>query len=114
MIGPNANLEVNILANGNPYGRVEFSSTSGYIVVKEPARDRVVHLRVLRKYGTYGTIVVAWNCVSNTSYNNRNVNDNVHPLSGEILFMPGENMKTINLTIIADNIPEVNDVFVVR
>ena len=112
-IGPNGNLEVNILSNGNPYGRIEFAVASAYVLVEERARDWVLRLEVLRKQGNYGQVIVAWNCSGNTSVHGGH-GDDVYPTSGEIVFMEGETRKTINLTIIADSIPEVNEVFQVK
>ena len=114
VIGPNGNLEVNILSNGNPYGRIEFALASGYLVVKERSRDWVLHLQVLREQGNYGEVIVGWNSTGNTSANGRHGDNDVYPASGVIVFMEGEARKTINLTIVADDVPEVNEVFRVR
>lgn len=114
VIGPDGNLEVNILSSGNPYGRIEFAMASAYVVVEERTRDWVLHLEVLREQGNYGEVIVAWNSSGNASANGRHGDRDVYPSSGEIVFLEGETRKTINLTIIADNIPEVNKVFQVR
>ena len=114
VIGPDGSLEVNILSSGNPYGRIEFAMASTYELVEERMRDWVLRLEVLRKQGNYGEVIVAWNSSGNASASGRNGDYDVYPFSGEIVFMQGETRKTINLTIIADNIPEVNEVFQVR
>ena len=87
---------------------------STYELVEERMRDWVLRLEVLRKQGNYGEVIVAWNSSGNASANGRNGDYDVYPFSGEIVFMQGETRKTINLTIIADNIPEANEVFQVR
>jgi G-protein coupled receptor 98 len=114
VIGPDDNLEVNILSNGNPYGRIEFAVASAYIVVEERSRDWALHLEVLREQGNYGEVIVAWNSTGNVSESGSHGDDDVYPASGEIVFMEGETRKTINLTIFADDVPEVNEVFQVR
>ena len=53
-MGPDGNLEVNILSSGNPYGRIEFAMASIYELVEERMRDWVLRLEVLRKQGNYG------------------------------------------------------------
>lgn len=114
VIGQNGNLEVNILSNGNPYGRIEFAMASGYIVVEERSLDWLLSIEVLREQGNYGEVIVAWNSSGNTSQTGSHAGDDVFPFSGEVVFMAGETRKTINLTIAADDIPEVNEVFHVR
>lgn len=114
VIGPNGNLEVNILSNGNPYGRIEFAMKFRNIVVDEKLRDWVLYLEVLREQGSYGKVIVAWNKTDNVSGSGRHGDNDVYPASGEIVFLEGETKKTINLTIVADDIPEVNEVFEVR
>ena len=114
VIGPNGNLEVNILSNGNPYGRIQFAVASGYVIVKERSRDWVLHLDVLREQGSYGEVIVMWNSTGNISDSGRHGDIDIYPASGEIVFMAGETRKTINLTIVADDVPEVNEVFKVR
>ena len=112
VIGQNGNLEVNILSNGNPYGRIQFALGTAYVVVEERPRDWVLRLDVLREQGNYGEVIVMWNSTGNIS--GRPGDNDVYPTSGEIVFMAGESKKTINLTILADDLPEVNEVFQVR
>ena len=110
IVGPAKDLQVKILSNGNPYGRVEFDPGSVSVVAMEKARDYVIHLEVLRQQGIYGEVVVAWN----TTGNGTSRHGGIIPTSGEIVFAEGESRSTINLTIHADDIPEVNEVVVVR
>ena len=112
VIGPNGNLRVKILSNGNPYGRIQFAKASGHVVVEERSRDWMLYLDVLREQGNYGEVVVTWNSTGNIS--DRHGDNDVYPASGEVVFMAGETRKTINLTIVADDVPEVNEVFQVR
>ena len=114
VIGPNGNLEVNILSNGNPYGRIEFGMGSWYKVVEERSRDWVLYLEVLREQGNYGEVIVAWNSTGNTSYSGFHDDSDVYPFYGEVVFMEGDTKKTINLTIVADDVPEINEVLEVR
>ena len=112
VIGPDNDLEVNILSNGNPYGRIGFAQASMSVVAKEMARDSMVYLEVERQQGTYGEVSVAWNSTGNAT--GRHGDSDVFPTFGEIVFAEGETRKTLNLTIFADDIPEVNEVAIVR
>ena len=55
---------------------------------------------------------MAWNSTGNATGSHGD--SDVFPTSGEVVFLEGETRKTINLTIVADDIPEVNEVLFVR
>lgn len=112
IVGPDKDLVVNILSNGNPYGRVGFAFNSLSVTVDERVRKSTVYLEVLREQGMYGEVVVLWNSTGNATGSHGD--SDVLPTSGKVVFLDGETRKTINLTILPDDIPEVNEVSLVR
>lgn len=63
----------------------------------------------LRRDGTDGQAVVFWS-LRPIGDNQADVTpDDLKPLSGSVVFLTGQSDAVINVTIMADNIPEVNE-----
>lgn len=77
------------------------------VTIEEPASNSTkVTVSILRNAGTIGTVVVQWQATVN---GNLAVGD-IRPTSGEVRFAPGETMKTLQLEIFADDVPEITEV----
>lgn len=65
----------------------------------------------LRRDGTDGQAVVFWS-LRPTGVNREDVTaDDLAPLNGSVVFRSGQSDASINLTVMADNTPEVNETF---
>ena len=63
----------------------------------------------LRRDGTDGQAEVFWS-LHPTGENDKDVTpDDLSPFSGSVVFQAGESDAEINITILADNIPEINE-----
>lgn len=65
-----------------------------------------VSLPIVRNAGTIGYVSVKWHA----TINGRPATGDLHPLSGEVSFAPGETMKTLKVEILADDVPELEEV----
>lgn len=63
----------------------------------------------LRRDGTDGHAVVFWSLQPVGAYRDDVTADDLEPLSGSVVFLSGQSDASINLTIMADDIPEVNE-----
>lgn len=63
----------------------------------------------LRRDGTDGQAVVFWS-LQPTGANHEDITaEDLEPLSGSVVFLSGQSDASINFTIMADDIPEVNE-----
>lgn len=65
-----------------------------------------VSLPIVRNAGTIGYVSVKWRA----TINGRPATGDVQPLSGEVSFPPGETMKTLKVEVLADDVPEIEEV----
>ncbi|XP_016041836.2 adhesion G-protein coupled receptor V1 [Erinaceus europaeus] len=100
-IGINGYVKVTILSNDDAYGVVGFAQNSLYKQVEEMEQDSLITLNVERLKGTYGRITVAWEADGSLS--------DIFPTSGMISFSEGQALSTITLTILSDDIPELEE-----
>ncbi|XP_062238571.1 adhesion G-protein coupled receptor V1 [Platichthys flesus] len=102
------NLTLNVtpdIANGE----IGFTSNTTVVVYEpEDSNSSTVNLP-LRRDGTDGQAVVFWS-LQPIGANRKDVTtEDLKPLSGSVVFLSGQSDASINLTIMADNIPEVNE-----
>lgn len=77
------------------------------ITVEEPAFNATeISLPILRKSGTLGYVSVQWQA---TVYGKLAVGD-IRPVSGEVRFLPRETLKTLKVEVLADDVPEIEEV----
>uniref|UniRef100_A0A3B4ZW94 Adhesion G-protein coupled receptor V1 n=1 Tax=Stegastes partitus TaxID=144197 RepID=A0A3B4ZW94_9TELE len=90
-------------------GEIGFTSNSTVVVYEpEDSNTSMVSLP-LRRDGTDGRAVVFWS-LQPTGANREDVTANdLQPFNGSVVFLSGQSDAFINLTIMADNIPEVNE-----
>lgn len=67
-----------------------------------------VSLPIIRNAGTIGDVVVQWRA----TVNSRPATGDVRPVSGEVIFAPGETLKTLKVEVLADDVPEIEEVIV--
>lgn len=65
-----------------------------------------VFLPIVRNAGTIGYVSVKWRA----TINGRPATGDLQPLSGEVSFAPGETMKTLKVEVLADDVPEIEEV----
>lgn len=63
----------------------------------------------LRRDGTDGQAVVFWSLRAIGANHGDVTAKDLEPLSGSVVFLSGQSDASINLTVLADNIPEVNE-----
>jgi hypothetical protein len=86
-----------------------FSPSSLNKFVNEPSSgNQVVELDVIREhgYGTLGVVKFAWE----VTLSRRLATKDVRHTQGSGLIPPGKNKTSIEIVILADNVPEVNEV----
>ncbi|XP_034025926.1 adhesion G-protein coupled receptor V1 isoform X1 [Thalassophryne amazonica] len=90
-------------------GEIGFTSNTTVVVYEpEDKNTNMVNLP-LRRDGTDGQAVVFWS-LQPIGTNSKDVNDkDVVPLTGSVIFLSGESDASINLAVMADDIPEVNE-----
>eukprot|EP00118_Oscarella_pearsei_P022727 m.265821 g.265821 ORF g.265821 m.265821 type:complete len:6112 (+) comp40493_c2_seq23:779-19114(+) len=100
-LGDVTTMTVTIDENDEPYGVVLFDSSSLRRTVVESS---TFQLTIIRTRGTTGTISVLWN-VSAVS--------DLTPRIGKAVFQDGEQQKTVDLTVVGDGEPELEETYVV-
>nr|XP_033775700.1 adhesion G-protein coupled receptor V1 [Geotrypetes seraphini] len=94
-----------IEASDDPYGSFVFQITA--LTVDEPEFNSVkVELSVIRNAGTLGNVIVYWIA----SINGQLATGDLKVVSGNLTFAPGETIRTLLLEILADDIPEIEEV----
>lgn len=89
----------------NLYSTSVFQVTS--ITIDEPDFNTVsVYLPIIRNAGTLGNVVVQWMATINGEL----AAGDLLITSGNVSFAAGETMKTLLLEVMADNIPEIEEV----
>ncbi|TKS78901.1 G-protein coupled receptor 98 [Collichthys lucidus] len=90
-------------------GEIGFTSNTT-VVVYEPEHSNSSTVSLpLRRDGTDGQAIVFWS-LQPTGANREDITDeDLEPLSGSVVFLSGQSDASINFTIMADDIPEVNE-----
>ncbi|MCI4392676.1 hypothetical protein PGIGA_G00148550 [Pangasianodon gigas] len=100
---------ITILPSDDPYGSFVFQAAS--ITVEEPMVNAFeVSLPIVRNAGTIGYVSVKWRA----TINGRPATGDLQPLSGEVSFAPGETMKTLKVEVLADDVPEIEEIIKVE
>ncbi|NWU68697.1 GPR98 protein, partial [Pterocles burchelli] len=109
-LGSPKSVTVTILSNDNAFGIVSFNM-SALITVNEPrGRNEFVPLTLIRERGTYGMVVVTFEIEDGPNP----AEEDLSPAKGNITFTPGRSILIYNLTVLDDQIPENDELFVVR
>ncbi|NWY04075.1 GPR98 protein, partial [Nothoprocta ornata] len=109
-LGSPKSVTVTILSNDNAFGIISFNM-SALITVNEPrGRNESVPLTLIRERGTYGTVIVTFEVTDGPNP----AEEDLSPVKGNITFAPGKSMLIYNLTVLDDQIPENDELFVVH
>ncbi|NWW69684.1 GPR98 protein, partial [Climacteris rufus] len=108
-LGSPKSVTVTILSNDNAFGIISFNM-SALITVNEPrGRNEFVPLTLIRERGTYGTVIVTFEIEDGPNA----AEEDLSPARGNITFTPGRSVLIYNLTVLDDQIPENDEMFVV-
>ncbi|XP_062873808.1 adhesion G-protein coupled receptor V1 [Trichomycterus rosablanca] len=104
-LGEPSQAVITILPSDDPYGLFVFQA--GPVTVEEPMVNGFeVSLPIVRNAGTVGYVAVQWRA----TVNGRSAVGDLRPQSGEISFAPGETMKTLRVEVLADDVPEIEEI----
>ncbi|KAE8635798.1 hypothetical protein XENTR_v10002742 [Xenopus tropicalis] len=109
LVGEITETVIVIEASDDPYGSFVFQATS--VTVQEPDTNTVsVKLPIIRNAGTLGNVLVQWAAFINGQL----ATTDLKVASGNVTFMAGETLKILSLEIVADDIPEDNEIIFVQ
>ncbi|KAM8777301.1 adhesion G-protein coupled receptor V1 [Rhynchonycteris naso] len=98
-----------IEASDDPYGLFGFQITK--FIVEEPEFNSVkVNLPIIRNSGTLGNVTVQWVA----TINGQLATGDLRVVSGNVTFAPGETIQTLLLEVLADDVPEIEEVIQVQ
>ncbi|XP_019589799.2 adhesion G-protein coupled receptor V1 [Rhinolophus sinicus] len=98
-----------IEASDDPYGLFGFQITK--FVVEEPEFSSVkVNLPIIRNSGTLNNVTVQWVA----TINGQLATGDLRVVSGNVTFAPGETIQTLLLEVLADDVPEIEEVIQVQ
>ncbi|KAL0979759.1 hypothetical protein UPYG_G00189270 [Umbra pygmaea] len=96
---------ITILPSDDPFGSFVFQAAP--VTIEEPGVNSVqVSLPIVRKAGNIGTIAVQWRA----TINGRPAIADLRPASGEVVFEPGVTKNTLNVEVLADDVPEIEEI----
>ncbi|XP_028834405.1 adhesion G-protein coupled receptor V1 isoform X2 [Denticeps clupeoides] len=96
---------ITILPSDDPYGSFVFQAAP--ITIEEPILNSVeITLPIIRNAGTMGQVAVQWRA----TINGKAAVGDLQPLSGEVRFDPGETMKILKVDVLADDVPEIEEI----
>ncbi|GAA6109102.1 adhesion G-protein coupled receptor V1 isoform X1 [Tachysurus ichikawai] len=100
---------ITILPSDDPYGSFVFQAAP--FTIEEPVVNAMeVSLPIVRNAGTIGYVSVYWHA----TINGRPATGDLQPLSGEVSFAPGETIKTLKVEVLADDVPEIEEIIKVE
>ncbi|XP_074063616.1 adhesion G-protein coupled receptor V1-like isoform X2 [Macrotis lagotis] len=98
-----------IEASDDPYGLFVFQTTK--LIVEEPEVNSVkVNLPIIRNSGTLGNVTVQWVATINGEL----ATGDLRVVSGNVTFAPGETIQTLLLEVLADDVPEIEEIIQVQ
>uniref|UniRef100_A0A663NAC2 Adhesion G-protein coupled receptor V1 n=1 Tax=Athene cunicularia TaxID=194338 RepID=A0A663NAC2_ATHCN len=96
---------ITIEASDDPFGSFVFQITE--FTVEEPEFGSVtVNLPIIRNAGTLGNVTVQWVA----TINGHPADDDLQVALGNITFAPGEAIQMLLLEILADDVPEIDEI----
>ncbi|KAJ8006188.1 hypothetical protein DPEC_G00125640 [Dallia pectoralis] len=100
---------VTILPSDDPFGAFVFQAAP--VNMEEPGVNPIqVLLPIVRNAGNIGTVAVQWRA----TVNGRAADGDLRPVSGEVVFAPGETTKTLRVEVLADDVPEIDEIIKVE
>ncbi|XP_063151499.1 adhesion G-protein coupled receptor V1 [Candoia aspera] len=106
-------------ASDEPYGILNFASSSRSVLVQE--ENKTIHLFINREFGSLGVINVTYKTISEfLGLKNQpegalaEPGVDYVPISGSVLLKEGETAAIINITILEDDVPEMQEYFLIN
>nr|Q6JAN0.1 RecName: Full=Adhesion G-protein coupled receptor V1; AltName: Full=G-protein coupled receptor 98; AltName: Full=Monogenic audiogenic seizure susceptibility protein 1 homolog; AltName: Full=Very large G-protein coupled receptor 1; Flags: Precursor [Danio rerio]AAT07468.1 very large G-protein coupled receptor-1 [Danio rerio] len=100
---------ITILPSDDPFGLFVFQAAP--ITIEEPALTAFeVSVPIVRNAGTMGDVAVQWRA----TVNGRPATGDLRPVSGEVMFSPGETLKTLKVEVLPDDVPEIEEIIKVE
>ncbi|XP_021064109.1 adhesion G-protein coupled receptor V1 [Mus pahari] len=108
-LGPLREAVITIETSDDPYGLFGFQNTK--FIVEEPEFNSVrVNVPIIRNSGTLGNVTVQWVAIINGQF----ATGDLRVVSGNVTFAPGETIQTLLLEVLADDVPEIEEVVEVQ
>lgn len=109
-------INIRINANDNPNGVLSFVSSNGVsypeVKVSEDTGGMGV-FPVQRHAGSFGTVSVTWQVFRNDSTLG-DVKSDITTTSGMVVFLPGQTIQRLNISVVNDILPEPTERYIVR
>ncbi|XP_051876623.1 adhesion G-protein coupled receptor V1 [Pristis pectinata] len=109
VLGAITQATITIEASDDPYGSFVFEGTE-FIVAEPESETTKINLPVVRNAGTLGTVSVHWVA----TMNEHEITSDLQETLGEIIFAPGQTIQTLQLELLADDIPEIEEIIQVK
>ncbi|XP_069348971.1 adhesion G-protein coupled receptor V1 [Eulemur rufifrons] len=101
---------VTILSNDNAFGIISFNMPSSVTVSEPRGRNESVPLTLIREKGTYGMVTVTFEVEDGPNP----PEEDLSPVKGNITFLPGRATVLYNLTVLDDEVPENDEIFLIQ
>ncbi|KAM6225436.1 adhesion G-protein coupled receptor V1 [Rhynchocyon petersi] len=101
---------ITILSNDNAFGIISFNMPSSITVSEPKGRNETVPLTLIREKGTYGTVTVTFEVEGGPNP----PEEDLSPAKGNITFPPGRATVIYNLTVLDDEVPENDEMFLIQ
>lgn len=109
-------INIRINANDNPNGVLSFVSSNGVshpeVKVSEDTGGMGM-FPVQRHAGSFGTVSVTWQVFRNDSTLG-DVKSDITTTSGMVVFLPGQTIQRLNISVVNDILPEPTERYIVR
>ncbi|KAI4584561.1 hypothetical protein MJG53_007840 [Ovis ammon polii x Ovis aries] len=103
-------ITVTILSNDNAFGIISFNMPFSITVSEPRGRNESVPLTLIREKGTYGMVTVTFEVVGGPYP----PEEDLSPVKGNITFPPGKATVAYNLTVLDDEVPENDEIFLIQ
>ncbi|XP_067885769.1 adhesion G-protein coupled receptor V1 [Heterodontus francisci] len=109
VLGAVTEATITIEASDDPYGSFVFEKTE-FIVDEPESRTTEIYLPVVRNAGTLGAVTVQWVA----TMNEQQITSDLQVTLGVVTFAPGQTIQTLQLELLADDFPEIEEVIQVK
>nr|XP_014349406.1 PREDICTED: G-protein coupled receptor 98 [Latimeria chalumnae] len=100
---------ITIDASDDPYGSFVFQGMT--FTVEEPDLNSAkISLLIVRNAGTLGSVTVGWMA----TVNGQIASNDLRAASGNVTFEHGETLQTLQIEVLADDVPEIQEVILVE
>ncbi|XP_038661208.1 adhesion G-protein coupled receptor V1 isoform X3 [Scyliorhinus canicula] len=109
VLGAITEATITIEASDDPYGSFVFERTT--FIVEEPESNTTkINLPIIRNAGTLGAVTVQWIA----TMNEQQITSDLQVALGEVTFTPGQSTQTLQVELLADDFPEIEEVIQVK